>query len=123
MKRGLKGFVLAGAIALGAGACDDNVDDTSYYSTTSNADCTRYTTCGTCTPVVGCGWCTSADGTGACASDPDYCTGKAFSWTWEPTGCRVAADASAVGDAGPTPDASDAATDVKSDVVDAATDR
>ncbi len=59
--------------------------------------CGQLTSCGTCTPVAGCGWCETASGEGLCASDPDECaSASAFSWTWDPTGCRVVVDAGAV---------------------------
>jgi hypothetical protein len=91
--------ILAAAMAVGAlvlGACetdsgDDHVSYGGYYD-----GCRNYTSCGTCTPVNGCGWCCDADGTGLCASSPDECVTPAFSWTWNPSGCRIPADAGAV---------------------------
>lgn len=117
------GMLMAAVIALGLGACDGNHDEYGMSGGRSSADCSQHTTCGTCTPVVGCGWCFNGNGVGSCAADPDACKGSAFSWTWEPTGCRVSADASTVpGDAGTTTDAareastsSDAAIEASSD--------
>jgi hypothetical protein len=90
-------------------ACEGSSDNASgayggYYD-----GCRQFTTCGTCTPVEGCGWCFNSDGTGMCASDPDECVTPAFSWTWNSTGCRVAATV-ATPDAAPSiPAESDAA--------------
>jgi hypothetical protein len=102
MKRILTAALTALLLAIALGACDDgSQDDPGYGYASSGVDCSQYASCGTCTPVLGCGWCYNGNGAGTCASDPDRCTGSQFSWTWEPTGCRVAADASAVGvDAG-----------------------
>jgi hypothetical protein len=56
--------------------------------------------------VYGCGWCSTSSGS-ACLSDPDECAGAAqFSWTWEPTGCTVGADAGVTVKDGEAPDAS-----------------
>lgn len=97
------------AIALVVGACDDNMHDGGYGYSSQAAYCTQFSSCGTCTPVLGCGWCYNGDGTGTCTSDPDYCTGKQFSWTWEPTGCHVVADAgTGTRDGGASDGASDA---------------
>jgi len=94
----MKNFIVALAAAsfgaLTAGACGG---DDSYYSPGGGyvppAACAQLTTCGTCTPVIGCGWCYDSDGTGLCAADPDECPTPSFSWTWNESGCRVAADA------------------------------
>ena len=61
------------------------------------SSCSYYTTCGACTPVSGCGWCQAADGTGTCASGPDQCTGSAFNWTWNSTGCQSSVGADDAG--------------------------
>ncbi len=108
---------MAAVIALLLGACDDNQGDYGYSTGGgSSAYCSQYTTCGTCTPIVGCGWCMNANGTGACAEGPSQCKGSTFSWTWEATGCRVSADASAVpNDAGASDAAREASTDATSD--------
>ena len=59
------------------------------------AACQQSTSCEACTPLPGCGWCYKEDGTGMCADDPNDCAAStSFRWTWEPTGCRVTADAS-----------------------------
>jgi hypothetical protein len=56
--------------------------------------CSQFASCETCTPIDGCGWCFDRDGTGRCASGADACAGaSALGWTWNPSGCRVAADA------------------------------
>jgi hypothetical protein len=40
-----------------------------------------------------------------CAASPDECVTPAFGWTWNPSGCRIPADASTAQapDAGPPP--------------------
>jgi hypothetical protein len=99
-----------------------------------DAMCGAQSSCLTCTPVVGCGWCQLPDGTGRCVDDPNDCQrATTFSWTWEPSGCREAADASVStsggssssggssgrlpqGDAGEdAPDDAPAASDAKAD--------
>jgi hypothetical protein len=83
-------------VALPLGACSEDTGDGRAFSAgraREHGACLQYTSCATCTPVVGCGWCYLADGTGKCADDPDDCPGTAFSWTWEPSGCHVAAEA------------------------------
>jgi hypothetical protein len=84
-------------VALVFGACSDGASGGGGFSAggapAHRGACHPYTSCATCTPIVGCGWCYLADGTGKCAVDPDDCPGTAFSWTWEPTGCHVAAEA------------------------------
>ncbi len=92
------------------GACDGR--DHRRFDHAIADDCAQFASCGACTPIVGCGWCYNADGTGMCAADPDECATPAFSWTWDPSGCRSAADAAvlpAAIDASSSPDASDAA--------------
>ena len=114
MKKLASGALLSALIALVFAACGD--DHRWESGAGLQSDCSQYTTCSTCTPALGCGWCMNALGEGACAQSPDECVGTAFSWTWEATGCRVGADASAVrpdaaraADAARTPD--DAAMD------------
>jgi hypothetical protein len=80
-----------GLIALGA--CGDEKVRLEPFAAPSRASCGAYASCSACTPVVGCGWCDNADGTGTCATSPDACAGAAFSWTWDPSGCRVPAEA------------------------------
>jgi hypothetical protein len=80
------------ALALSLIACEE--DKGSSGSGYGYAACRQYDSCETCTPVAGCGWCYKDDGTGMCADDPNDCAAAtAFRWTWEPTGCRVTADA------------------------------
>ena len=85
------------ACALVIGACNGGDDSTatSYGGYAGYSDgCQAFTSCTACTPVNGCGWCFDSDGRGMCAASPDECATPAFSWTWNPSGCRVAADAS-----------------------------
>jgi hypothetical protein len=87
------------ASALLVGACNggDDSSATSYGGYGAYGDgCHAFSSCTTCTPVNGCGWCFNSDGTGMCTASPDECATPVFSWTWNPSGCRVAADASAV---------------------------
>ena len=88
--------VVAASVALAAlvlGACEGS-SDSGYVSYGGYSDgCRQFTSCGTCTPVNGCGWCFDSDGTGICASGPDECVTPVFSWTWNPSGCRVPASA------------------------------
>ncbi len=99
--------LVATSVALAAlvlGACESNSDDgfagySAYYD-----GCRQFTSCGTCTPVNGCGWCFDSDGTGMCAASPDECATPVFSWTWNPSGCRVPASVGAAPlDAAPAP--------------------
>jgi hypothetical protein len=87
MKRFLGAFLLAAAVGVAFGACDDSSGG-DYGSGGSGVDCSPYTSCDTCTPVAGCGWCFNASG-GACASDPDQCAAATneFTWTWNQSGC------------------------------------
>jgi hypothetical protein len=79
------------AAAIALGACEsDSGDSGGGYGYYPDA-CRQFASCGTCTPVNGCGWCFDADGTGLCAASPDECVTPAFSWTWNPDGCRVPA--------------------------------
>jgi hypothetical protein len=110
---------MAGA-ALVVGACEnDSADDGGGgYAYAYHDACHQFASCGTCTPVNGCGWCFDSNGTGICAASPDECATPVFSWTWNPSGCRVPADAGAAqvttGDATPA-DAVDAAIVVTED--------
>jgi hypothetical protein len=99
MNRFLAGSLVAAGVAVALSACNDGLSG--YYAAPA-ADCSAYTRCGTCTPVVGCGWCAGPGGSGVCVSDPDYCPTQQFTWTWDPNGCLVVADASV----GPTEDVS-----------------
>ncbi len=90
--------IAAAALVLGACETDSGTDNAGYgygYGY-GGGGCHQFTSCGTCTPVDGCGWCFDSDGTGMCASSPDECATPVFSWTWNPAGCRVPADAGAV---------------------------
>ncbi|HEY8038850.1 MAG TPA: hypothetical protein VIF15_03620 [Polyangiaceae bacterium] len=102
MKRLLASALLACAVGLALGACDDRSNAGSYPSGGPSSVCTQYTTCGSCTPVSGCGWCFNALG-GSCQTDPDQCTNVSeFTWTWDSAGCP-GVDASVVPlDAGTT---------------------
>jgi hypothetical protein len=128
MKRFLGAFLLAGAVAVAVGACDDSSSG-GYYAGASSDQCNAYNTCDTCTPVNGCGWCFNSTG-GLCASSPDECSSASeFTWTWNQSGCpdidasvaspdagtpasdaTATSEASTAGDAGPvTPSDSGAA--------------
>jgi hypothetical protein len=93
MKRSLAAAVAASTVALGLAACDGGghrVHDRDF----DDDPCNSYSSCESCTPILGCGWCYKSDGTGACASSSIECeSAPAFSWTWDPTGCHVGADA------------------------------
>jgi hypothetical protein len=81
-------------IALALVACESGGGDSSYVTGSgSSAVCSQQTTCGACTPVLGCGWCYNSDGTGTCAASPDQCPTQVFTWTWNPDGCLVLAEA------------------------------
>jgi hypothetical protein len=88
------------ALVVFAVACDDHDghrDRGGQGAGEGEMGCSQFTSCSTCTPVTGCGWCATATGQGLCASDPDECaSASAFSWTWDPGGCLVPVDASAV---------------------------
>jgi hypothetical protein len=105
MNRALLGTLLASTLVMAFSACDAGLSGSVGPAPTN---CSPYLSCDTCTPVYGCGWCAAPNGSGVCASDPDYCPTLEFSWTWDPKGCRVAADASV----GPTDDASVTVEDV-----------
>ena len=85
---------MAGA-ALVLGACENDSADDGGYAYGYHDACHQFASCGTCTPVDGCGWCFDSNGTGMCAASPDECATPVFSWTWNPSGCRVPADAGA----------------------------
>jgi hypothetical protein len=89
--------IAAAALILGACETDSGNDSAGYgYGYGYGGGCHQFGSCGTCTPVEGCGWCFDSDGTGMCAASPDECATPVFSWTWNPAGCRVPADAGAV---------------------------
>ncbi len=85
-------------IGLAVQACDSSDDEGGWGGSGRGGDpCNQYSSCGTCTPVEGCGWCATGPSQGLCASDPDECDqAQSFSWTWNASGCVVAADASVV---------------------------
>jgi hypothetical protein len=87
----LTALVLASTL----GACDDSALP-GHGNLQTATSCTEMRSCDTCTPVAGCGWCFNGTGSGTCVADPDQCSGAQFSWTWEPSGCRVNADASTI---------------------------
>jgi hypothetical protein len=111
VRRIVAATIAAGALVLGA--CESDSGDDSVGSGGGYYDaCRNYTSCSTCTPIEGCGWCFDSDGTGMCAASPDECVTPAFSWTWNPSGCRIPADAgiAPASDAGPaSPPEQDAA--------------
>jgi hypothetical protein len=114
MNRFLGAFLLAGAIGVAIGACDNSsAGDYDNAGGGSGVDCSPYSSCDTCTPVAGCGWCFNASG-GACAPDPDSCSAASgeFTWTWNQSGCP-GVDASVEPlDAGTTTPEASAASDV-----------
>jgi hypothetical protein len=94
----LAATIAGAALLLGACESDPGPSSGGYYGAYGGYEsCRQFASCGTCTPVEGCGWCFDSDGNGMCASSPDECTTPAFSWTWNESGCRVAADAGTVG--------------------------
>lgn len=115
--------VASGMIALAVASCEsDRIDDGGGWATPSTSPCALYTSCAACTPVSGCGWCFDSNGVGECAPDPDSCATPAFSWTWDPDGCRTTAAAGS-GVAVTTPDAGAAVVlDASQAVEDAAAD-
>ena len=99
MKRIIVGALVASAafvIGVSLPACDGGPSHhkAGHGSRSSARSCSRFATCDTCTPILGCGWCFNSGGAGTCAADPDECLTPQFSWTWDPVGCRVSADAS-----------------------------
>ncbi len=122
MNRFLAAFLLAGTVAVAAGACD-NSSAGDYYGNAYGDDCSANATCDTCTPVQGCGWCFNASG-GMCASSPDECAAAVseFTWTWSQSGCPDFDASVSSSDAGttPTPEAS-SQTDTGSPAADTGT--
>jgi hypothetical protein len=120
MKRVFGSVVVLSLVTALAGACDDSSGSGPYYVTPGSGAgyaCNAYTTCGSCTAAVGCGWCEDPNGRGLCGWGPDACPSSAFSWTWNPSGCRNPADASVstVPDAAPASDAGRSDADARSD--------
>jgi hypothetical protein len=94
MKRAATAFLCLLGAALSLGACEGDGSTSSGGAGYAYAACNQYASCEACTPIQGCGWCYKDDGAGVCADDPNDCaTATSFRWTWEPTGCRVTADA------------------------------
>jgi hypothetical protein len=120
MNRFLGAFLLAGAVAVAVGACDDSSSG-GYYASAPAGQCSTYTTCDTCTPVQGCGWCFNSTGA-LCASDPDQCSSAGeFTWTWNQSGCPDVDASVAPLDAGTTT-ATEAGTTTAADSGTAATE-
>src|SRR4051812_25643239 len=95
MRRLIGIFLAASTVAISLAACNDDSGLYGYPSQPYGDSCRLYTSCDTCTPVAGCGWCFVGN-KGACVAHPDECAGvSAFSWTWDPSGCHLPADASA----------------------------
>jgi hypothetical protein len=114
MKRVFVGLVCSLPLALAVASCDDGswgAGGYGYGYGSAAATCGSYDSCGTCTPIEGCGWCAAPNGSGVCASDPDDCPTLEFTWTWNPSGCRVAADATVETPDGSTGDAPSHVTD------------
>jgi hypothetical protein len=89
-------------LGLAAVACETSDSYQTGGVAGGSVDCSQYTSCSTCTPVLGCGWCYDSDGRGLCTSGPDQCPTTRFTWTWNPDGCQLPADAgvAAVSEAG-----------------------
>lgn len=114
VRRGIIGGVTVTLVIVALGACsDEHYRAGRGYTSGSRAaaTCSSVSTCGACTPIVGCGWCALPNGTGYCVTGPDACDAQAFSWTWEPTGCREPVDASGITINPPPPVEEDASTD------------
>jgi hypothetical protein len=99
MKRIVGSIVSMSALAALLGACDGEGDygdggGRAWGGPSASGGCEQYATCDTCTPVTGCGWCYDSNGMGVCHASPEECETPAFSWTWDSSGCRGAADAS-----------------------------
>jgi hypothetical protein len=81
-------IIVAGALGLLAGACDDG----RFYDSRvpqGRVACGQLTTCDVCTPVLGCGWCQLASGGGVCTDGPEDCPPPPLaSWNWDPPGCH-----------------------------------
>jgi hypothetical protein len=115
MSRLIAAMLVVSVVGLSLGACSEQGPSTSAGFGGSSVRCPQFASCEACTPVLGCGWCYNGDGTGACAAGPSACSPAPFTWTWNPSGCRVTADASVV----PSADAPPGPTDVGPTFVDA----
>jgi hypothetical protein len=112
--RFLSGALAVAALALLGNACDDSGGgggSSAGGAGGTGPACAQYATCQACTPANGCGWCSYPEGTGECVSSPDRCREHAFSWTWDPSGCFVPADASVNPTTPAPPSSTDAAND------------
>jgi hypothetical protein len=112
--------IVAAALALLAGACDDGRYSDYSSRPYGRVACGQLTTCDVCTPVLGCGWCQLASGGGVCTEGPQDCPPAPLaSWTWDPIGCHhdagSPADASVTspdsGASPPPPPTNDASVD------------
>jgi hypothetical protein len=117
MSRLLNAMLPALATLLLICACDTGTGYDGYRPYGGAGPCKTFTSCGTCTPISGCGWCFTGAGNsdGVCTDEPNDCPTLQFSWTWDPNGCRVSADAgigSDAADAGVLP-AVDASTEAE----------
>jgi hypothetical protein len=125
MNRLIALLLSASSVALLLAACDAGGSWGNWGYGAGNggatSTCSANKSCETCTPVSGCGWCTAPNGSGVCSPNPDDCPTEQFSWTWDPSGCRVIADASIVpsdasqADAGVAPRESGAAQEAAID--------
>jgi hypothetical protein len=106
MSRTFASALVVSVLGLAFAACDsgDGYGESGYGGIDYGPayGCGAYTSCQACTPVNGCGWCYDSDGTGTCTASPSLCKTPSFSWTWNPEGCRVSAEAGVT----PTRDAS-----------------
>src|SRR5580700_1901299 len=101
MRSFFKGAIVASLVGLALAACGNDGGNGVDAGPDPAGYCSAFVSCETCTPANGCGWCYDSNGTGTCAASPDECPTLAFSWTWDPSGCRVTADASVITE--PTP--------------------
>jgi hypothetical protein len=114
LRHGLAATLVGGLIALLIGACDDG--EYGYDQGARNVACGQFTSCDTCTPIMGCGWCYTGNGTGTCTDGPQDCSPEpGGGWTWDPSGCRVGAEAGTGGGPGTDASARDAAEDAPAD--------
>ena len=91
-----RGAIAASLVGLALAACGNDGGNGVDAGSDLTGYCSGFVSCETCTPANGCGWCYDSNGTGTCAASPDECPTQSFSWTWDPSGCRVTADASVV---------------------------
>jgi len=85
--------------------------DNGYGAAYDYGYCRQYGSCDECTPIYGCGWCTYGQRQGVCLGNPDECRTQQFTWTWEPRGCGLLADAgSTASDSGSDGSSADASS-------------